>query len=70
MSWNIHALRDNFLILDENAVSRIPLGRLEKDTWAWSVEKHGMYIVRSAYRLLISSSRRAVLLKNTLLVVQ
>ena len=66
MSWNIRALRDNFLIHDENAVNRIPLGRLEKDTWAWSVEKHGMYIVKSAYRLLISSSRMAVLLKNNI----
>jgi hypothetical protein len=28
-------------------VSRIPLGRLEKDTWAWSVEKYGMYTIRS-----------------------
>jgi hypothetical protein len=28
MSWNTQALRDNFVIHDENAVSRIPLGRL------------------------------------------
>ena len=66
MSWNIRALRDNFLIHDENVVSRIPLGRLEEDTWAWSAEKHGMYTVRSAYRLLISSSRTVVLLKNNI----
>ena len=40
MSWNTQVLRDNFVIHDENAVSRFPLGRLDKDTWAWSAEKH------------------------------
>jgi len=44
-------LRDNFLIHDENAVSRIPHGRLDKDTWAWIVEKHGMYTVKSVYHI-------------------
>ena len=65
MSWNTQALWDNFLIHDENIVSRIPLGRLDKDTWVWSAEKHGMYIVRSAYHLLISNLRMVVLKNNT-----
>ena len=66
MSRNTEALRDNFVIHDENAVSRIPLGRLDKDTWAWSAEKHGMYTVRSAYHLLFSNSRMVDLLKNNI----
>ena len=38
--------------MDAQAVKRIPLGRCQGDFWAWSAECHGLYSVRSAYRLL------------------
>jgi hypothetical protein len=38
--------------MDAQAVKNIPLGRQQDDFWAWSGERHGLYTVRSAYRML------------------
>ncbi|CAL4932085.1 unnamed protein product [Urochloa decumbens] len=51
-AWNEQALEQNLLTIDSNAVRRIPLGRFNEDIWAWSGERHGLYTVRSAYRIL------------------
>jgi hypothetical protein len=51
-SWDAEALHQNLLPLDMEAVKLIPLGRVQDDFWGWSGEQHGMYTVRSAYRLL------------------
>jgi hypothetical protein len=46
---------------------KIPLGRLEEDLWAWSAEKHGMYTIKSAYKLLASHYRYTELAKSKVL---
>jgi hypothetical protein len=64
LSWNSHALRENLLPVDENAVLKIPLGKLQEDIWAWNAEKHGMYTVKSAYNLLASQARMDDMVRN------
>ena len=49
------ALNQNLLPFDAEAARRVPLGRAQGDFWAWSKERHGLYTVRSAYRLLSES---------------
>lgn len=56
-SWDEQSLEHNFLSADARAIIKIPLGKLQEDTWAWSPERHGLYTVRSAYSLLASHSR-------------
>lgn len=41
-----------------DAVLRIPLGRTEEDFWAWAFERHGLYSVKSAYRVLTEDRRQ------------
>jgi len=52
-NWDVEALENDLLHMDAQAVKRIPLGRGQDDFWAWSGERHGLYSVRSAYRLLV-----------------
>jgi hypothetical protein len=52
-SWNDEVLDSNLLHMDVQAVRRIPLGRRQEDFWAWSRERHDIYSVHSAYRLLV-----------------
>jgi hypothetical protein len=49
--WNESLIRELFYIVDD-AIMRIPVRRQDDDLWAWKPEKHGVYSVRSAYRLL------------------
>jgi hypothetical protein len=55
-SWDENALNQNLTPLDAAAVRQIPLGRSLQDIWAWSGERHGLYTVRSGYRLLASAA--------------
>jgi hypothetical protein len=43
---------DEFIESDVRAILKIPLGRNAEDAWAWDGEKHGLYSVKTAYRLL------------------
>lgn len=52
-SWDDAALRNNLLCMDVQAIKSIPLGRGREDCWAWAGERHGLYSVRSAYRMLV-----------------
>ncbi|GJM95313.1 hypothetical protein PR202_ga12030 [Eleusine coracana subsp. coracana] len=54
-AWDDVALEQNLIQMDAEAVKRIPLGRAEEDFWAWSAERHGLYTVKSAYRLLVEA---------------
>jgi hypothetical protein len=42
--------------IDVHAIMKVQIGRLEEDIWAWHLEKHGNFTVRSAYRALIQES--------------
>jgi hypothetical protein len=52
MTWDQEALETNFIEADVQAVKRVPLGRSAADVWAWSREIHGLYTIKSAYRVL------------------
>ena len=55
LSWDDEALDQNLIPLDAAAAKRIPLGRSMSDIWAWSGERHGLYTVKSGYRLLAAA---------------
>ena len=55
--WNESLIRDFFVHFDAEAIPRIPCRGLNADTWSWAKEKHGMYIVRSAYQMLNDKCR-------------
>lgn len=49
VTWNSQALQDNLLPMDEKAVRKIPLGKLQEDLWAWSAEKHGWVLCHTLW---------------------
>lgn len=51
--WDDEALDQNLLPLDAEMARRIPLGRSTDDVWAWSAERHGLFTVKSGYRILV-----------------
>ena len=65
--WDVQALRQNLISSDEKSVLKIPLGSLEENIWSWSAEKHGMYTVKSAYKLLASHHRSINLAKRKII---
>jgi hypothetical protein len=42
--------------VDVEAILKIPVGRLDEDVWAWHLERHGNFTVRSAYRALLQAN--------------
>lgn len=51
--WDYDAVADLFDTRDRNLILQIPLSsRREKDVWYWMADPHGLYTVRSCYRLL------------------
>jgi hypothetical protein len=54
--WNEEILTTKMASIDSEAVMRIPVWRLEEDTWAWQLERHGNFTVRSAYRALLQAN--------------
>ena len=54
-NWNEQIVRQNFLHPDAEAILNIPLNPAGgEDTLAWSLEKSGIYTVKSAYRSLVT----------------
>jgi len=51
-SWNEELIRNKFISMDADAILRTPHFNSVEDCWAWEPEKHGMYSVRSAYKML------------------
>jgi hypothetical protein len=62
--WNDSMIRQIFIPVDAVAILRTLVRAQYDDMWAWEHEKHGVYSVRSAYRLLdtarIANSERQV----------
>jgi hypothetical protein len=54
--WNEEVLTTKMASVDREAIMRISVGRLEEDTWAWQLERHGNFTVRSAYRALLQAN--------------
>jgi hypothetical protein len=54
--WNEEVLTTQFESVDVQAIMKIQTGRLEEDIWAWHLDRHGNFIVRSAYRALLQEN--------------
>jgi ribonuclease HI len=54
--WMEELLQAKFASVDVHAIMQIPIGGLEDDFWAWHLEKHGNFSVRSAYRALLQAN--------------
>jgi hypothetical protein len=52
--WNEELIRAVFIPVDANAILRIPVRPQDDDWWAWELEKHGEYSVKSTYRKLVA----------------
>jgi ribonuclease HI len=65
--WKIDKVRRNFIPPEADAILNIPLRRGEgEDFWAWSLEKAGIYSVKSAYRALMSRNEYLTLDEGTI----
>ena len=47
--WNEELIKETFINVDVQSILRTPI---RADSWAWELERHGMYTVRSTYRIL------------------
>lgn len=59
-AWNEGLIRDIFFPVDVVAILKLPMVSRGEDIWAWEKEKHGIYSVRSAYRLQEDVQNQAV----------
>jgi hypothetical protein len=57
--WNVELIREVFCHFDTESILRINSRIVGEDFCSWEKEKHGMYSVRSAYRLLEEGRRQA-----------
>jgi hypothetical protein len=65
--WKIDKVRRNFIPPEADAILNIPLRRGGgEDFWAWSLEKAGIYSVKSAYRALMSRNEYLTLDEGTI----
>jgi hypothetical protein len=56
--WDENRIRQTFIPVDAAAILRTPIQAQADDLWTWDHEKHGVYSVKSAYRLLDSNRIR------------
>jgi len=52
IQWNGELINQISFPVDAEAILRTPIRFQSDDIWAWEPEKHGVYSVRSAYRLI------------------
>jgi hypothetical protein len=58
-TWDIQKLERLLLPMDIEAVTQIPISYVRQhDFWAWHYEKSGVFIVRSAYRMIMATKHR------------
>lgn len=50
--WDENRIRQIFIPVDAAVILRIPTQTQLVDFWAWEAKKHGVYSVKSAYKLL------------------
>lgn len=55
--WNEDLVRGIFLPIDAEAILPTPTQHQDEDWWAWDLEKHGEFTVKSAYRKLADMSQ-------------
>ena len=66
-NWDEQLVRQNFLQPDVEAILNIPLNPAgDEDTLAWSLEKSGIYSVKSAYRTLVTRNELSSLEEGTI----
>jgi hypothetical protein len=65
--WKIDLIREKFIAPEADAILNIPsrCGGGE-DFWAWSLEKSGLYSVKSAYRSLVNHNEHLALDEGTI----
>jgi hypothetical protein len=56
--WNEDLVRASFLPIDVDAIMRTPIRGEGEDVWAWELERHGMYLVKSACKFLHSRQQQ------------
>lgn len=57
-AWNEELIKQVFISIDVQAILCTPIRGAGSDTWAWEQERHGMYTVKSAYRILYDEQER------------
>jgi hypothetical protein len=50
--WNEELIRESFIPVDALAILQILVRQQVEIWWAWELEKHGEYSIKSAYRKL------------------
>jgi hypothetical protein len=58
--WNAELIKQCFIDVDAQAILSTPARGVGSDGWAWELERHGLYSVRSAYRCLYDDQCQAV----------
>lgn len=56
--WNVEIIRERFCGFDADAILGTRVNGNGDEFWAWEPENHGIYSVRSAYRLLERNRRQ------------
>jgi hypothetical protein len=59
MCWSEEKLEENFIETNSRAICQIPLGRFAEDDWACTLEKNGLFHVRSTYRMITTIQQAA-----------
>jgi hypothetical protein len=57
--WNEELIKEIFIPVDAHAILSIPIRKHSEDRWAWELERHGEYSVKSAYRALYTAYGRS-----------
>lgn len=58
--WDEEALAMNLFPADAEKVRRIPIGKLETDSWVWQLENNGNISVRSSYRAIMAARATSI----------